>query len=404
MKFIWLKKGGKYSSFDQHRQFLPIDHPFRHDIKNFRKGVVVTDPQPQMFTGAEVYDQIEALMLEEGVDRFEGYNEHHMWTHKSGLTRLPYYKDLLMPHYIDVMHTEKNVAEALWATLMETEKSKDNPKARVDLATLCDRPTQEMRPPANGKNWKRPKADYVLTAKQRREVLQWIQTLMFPDGYAANLRRGVNLSTLKVNGMKSHDFHVWIERLLPAMVRGFVPEGVWIVLAELSFFFRQLCAKEISRTVIKDLEKAAPVLLCKLEKIFPPSFFNPMQHLILHLPYEARMGGPVQGHWCYTVERTLKTVRKKCRNKGKIEASIASAFVLEEVSNFTTLYYSEMLPSVHNPTPRYNEDENESTLSLFRGQLGRASAPTTKKLTMKDWRCIMLYVLTNLDEVDPYIG
>jgi hypothetical protein len=77
---------------------------------------------------------------------------------------------------------------------------------------------------------------------------------------------------------------------------------------------------------------------------------------------------------------------------------------LEEVSNFTTLYYSEMLPSVHNPTPRYNEDENESTLSLFRGQLGRASAPTTKKLTMKDWRCIMLYVLTNLDEVDPYIG
>jgi hypothetical protein len=32
------------------------------------------------------------------------------------------------------------------------------------------------------------------------------------------------------------------------------------------------------------------VLLCKLEKIFPPGFFNPMQHLILHLPYEARMG------------------------------------------------------------------------------------------------------------------
>jgi hypothetical protein len=41
-----------------------------------------------------------------------------------------------------------------------------------------------------------------------------------------------------------------------------------------------------------DLERLAPVLLCKLEKIFPPGFFNPMQHLILHLPYEARMGGP----------------------------------------------------------------------------------------------------------------
>ena len=28
MRFIWLAKGGKYSSFDKHRQFLPIDHPF----------------------------------------------------------------------------------------------------------------------------------------------------------------------------------------------------------------------------------------------------------------------------------------------------------------------------------------------------------------------------------------
>jgi hypothetical protein len=92
--------------------------------------------------------------------------------------------------------------------------------------------------------------------------------------------------------MKSHDFHIWIERILLAMVRGYVPEHVWLALAELSYFFRQLCAKELARTMIADLERMAPVLLCKLEKIFPPSFFNSMQHLILHLPYEARMGGP----------------------------------------------------------------------------------------------------------------
>jgi hypothetical protein len=59
----------------------------------------------------------------------------------------------------------------------------------------------------------------------------------------------------------------------------------------LSYFFRQLCEKELSQTVVADLERLAPVLLCKLEKIFPPGFFNPMHHLILHLPDEARMGG-----------------------------------------------------------------------------------------------------------------
>jgi hypothetical protein len=74
------------------------------------------------------------------------------------------------------------------------------------------------------------------------------------------------------------------------MVRGYVREHVWLVLSELRYFFRQLCAKELSRTMVADLERLAPVLLCKLEKIFPPGFFNPMQHLILHLPNEARMG------------------------------------------------------------------------------------------------------------------
>jgi hypothetical protein len=82
---------------------------------------------------------------------------------KSGLLRLPYFDDLL-PHNIHVMHTEKNVAEALWATIMDIPgKTKDNIKARVDLATLCDRPKQEMKPPRGSKTWRKPKADFILT-------------------------------------------------------------------------------------------------------------------------------------------------------------------------------------------------------------------------------------------------
>jgi hypothetical protein len=130
------------------------------------------------------------------------------------------------------MHTEKNIAEALWGTLMDTDKSKDNVKARVDLQTLCDRPNQEMQPPSGrNKNFNRSKINFVLQIDQRREVLRWIQTLMFPDGYAANLSRRVNLGTRRVNRMKSHDYHIWIERLLLGIVRGYVPEHVWQVLA-----------------------------------------------------------------------------------------------------------------------------------------------------------------------------
>ena len=62
------------------------------------------------------------------------------------------------------------------------------------------------------------------------------------------------------------------------------------MLAKLSNLFWKLSAKELSRTVIADMERMVSMLLCKLEKIFPPGFLNPMQHLILDLPCEARMG------------------------------------------------------------------------------------------------------------------
>ena len=50
--------------------------------------------------------------------------------------------------------------------------------------------------------------------------------------------------------------------------------------------------------------------------------------MILHLPYEAQMGGPVQGRWCYSIERCQKVLWTKCKNKCKIEASIAEAYIL----------------------------------------------------------------------------
>ena len=78
--------------------------------------------------------------------------------------------------------------------------------------------------------------------------------LMFPDGYEANLKRGASLDKLKIFGLKSHDWHIWIERIMPVMLRGFIPEDEWLVLAELSYFFRFLCAKELSPGLLEEME------------------------------------------------------------------------------------------------------------------------------------------------------
>jgi hypothetical protein len=113
----------------------------------------------------------------------------------------------------------------------------------------------------------------------------------------------VNQEQLKVYGLKSHDYHVFLERLLSSMIRGFVKDEIWETLAELSYFFRVLCAKEVDPKQMLQLEANIPIILCKLEKIFPPAFFNSMEHLVVHLPYQVRVGGPVMYTWMYGVER-----------------------------------------------------------------------------------------------------
>ena len=66
---------------------------------------------------------------------------------------------------------------------------------------------------------------------------------------------------------------------------------------------------------MEKLEQQIPILVCKLEKIFLPGFFNPMQHLLVHLPYEAKVGGPMQYRWMYHIKRTLKKLRAMVGNK-----------------------------------------------------------------------------------------
>ena len=112
-----------------------------------------------------------------------------------------------------------------------------------------------------------------------------------PRWVCSESKEGASLDKLKIFGLKSHDWHIWIERVMLVMLRDFIPEDEWLVLAELSYFFFVLCVKELSPGLLEEMEELAPELMCKLEKIFPPGFFNPMQHLILHLPTEARLGG-----------------------------------------------------------------------------------------------------------------
>jgi hypothetical protein len=64
-------------------------------------------------------------------------------------------------------------------------------------------------------------------------------------------------------------------------------------------------------------------------------FFNPMQHLLIHLPYEAKVGGLVQYRWMYHIERALRYLKQIVGNRARVEGCITEAFILKEVTCLT---------------------------------------------------------------------
>jgi hypothetical protein len=61
-----------------------------------------------------------------------------------------------------------------------------------------------------------------------------------------------------------------------------------------SHFFRNICSNKLQTQHMKQLEMNIVQTICKLEMIFPPLFFDSMEHLPLHLPPEAKIKVLVQ--------------------------------------------------------------------------------------------------------------
>jgi hypothetical protein len=244
---------------------------------------------------------------------------------------------LKLIHNLDVMHIEKNICEALIATILNINgKTKDTAKARLDLADLGIK--EELQFKEDGDSCEMPSARYALTDDQKKAFCKFLQELKFPDGFASNISRCLNNERTKVQGLKAHDCHILLQRILPAAMKGILDKDIYEVITELERFFRELCSKILNKDVLAELKQAIPVILVKLEKNSPPAFFDVMVHLVVHLPDEALLRGHVQYGWMYPIEMWLYTLKRYVRNRAQPEGSIAEAYVADECLTFCSKY------------------------------------------------------------------
>jgi hypothetical protein len=62
---LYLAYGGKITYFNCHQRWLPKKHPFKSDKKNFIKNIVVTKGPPKRLNAAEIYAQLNNIVLNE---------------------------------------------------------------------------------------------------------------------------------------------------------------------------------------------------------------------------------------------------------------------------------------------------------------------------------------------------
>lgn len=86
-----------------------------------------------------------------------------------------------------------------------------------------------------------PMAAFVFNKEKKKSLCEWTLNLKLPYGYAFDLSRCVDIQVNKLQGTKSHDYHIFMGRLLPITLRELLPTNTWKALIELSQFFRDLC-------------------------------------------------------------------------------------------------------------------------------------------------------------------
>ena len=130
-----------------------------------------------------------------------------------------------------------------------------------------------------------------------------LQSIKLLDGFASNISRCVNNKDWRIQGLKSHDCHVLLQRLLPFALRGCLEKNVSSCLIKLCTFFKELTSRSLNMEALHELDSQIPIILYRLEMVFPPAFFDIMVNLIVHLPSEALIAGPTQFRWMYPFER-----------------------------------------------------------------------------------------------------
>ncbi|GJT46966.1 pyruvate kinase [Tanacetum coccineum] len=143
-----------------------------------------------------------------------------------------------------------------------------------------------------------------------------------------------------ITGLKSHDCHIMMQRLLPYGLQNYLPDKIAKPIIELCSLFKKIC----STTLMED-----DMLKAQIKRL--------------------REGGPIRPRWMFPFERYMKKLKGYVRNKAMPEGRLF-VFDAKEFKESEIVCTSTTSPGRHVPVPIQEDDpdiihfDNSSDLPL----------------------------------------
>jgi hypothetical protein len=160
------------------------------------------------------------------------------------------------------------------------------------------------------------------------QVSAWDQS---PHKILIKIKNLVSMLELRMSGYNTHDCHTVLSLFLSIAVRAINHSYVKMVITHMCHFFNAISKKVIDPIELDELRKVMRVTMCQLKMCFPPSFFDMMEHYMIHLADQIFVLGPIYMHHMYSYERHMVIMKGFVCNHAHLERCMIEGYTTKEI-------------------------------------------------------------------------
>lgn len=143
----------------------------------------------------------------------------------------------------------------------------------------------------------KPAILYMLSDEEFKVFTHTPEMVKMPQKYASDI--GKLIQKKKFVGLKSHDYHVFMQQMMPLGLQGLLKPYPRMVVMRMYKVFCKICTKVYDPSDFQSLPLDVAKSMAILEMEFPPSCFDIMIHLPYHFLRELDLYSLATMRWMY---------------------------------------------------------------------------------------------------------